>query len=95
MVFAISSTKIAETADNIATTNRGKCQYLQGRSLRNFQEEGNLPVALLIDLGNNVYLEGDNLVIINRRRLPREVIPVYYANYQACSLVHVVINIVT
>jgi methylthioribose-1-phosphate isomerase len=37
---------------------------------------------LLMDLENNVYLEGDSLVIIDRRRLPRDVVPVYCVNYE-------------
>ena len=35
-----------------------------------------------MDLENNVYLEGDSLVIIDRRRLPRDVVPVHCANYE-------------
>ncbi len=37
---------------------------------------------LLMDMENTVYLEGDSLVIIDRRRLPRDVMPVYCANHE-------------
>ena len=32
---------------------------------------------LLLDLASNVYLEGDRLVLIDRRRLPVEIVPVF------------------
>ena len=32
---------------------------------------------LLLDLASNVYLEGDRLVLIDRRRLPGEIVPVF------------------
>ena len=35
---------------------------------------------LLMDLASNVYLEGDRLVLIDRRRLPGEVLPVVCKN---------------
>jgi methylthioribose-1-phosphate isomerase len=37
---------------------------------------------LLIDLENNVYLEGDNLVIIDRRKLPREIVKIRCSNHE-------------
>jgi len=37
---------------------------------------------LLIDLENNVYLEGDDLVIIDRRKLPREIATVRCSGYE-------------
>ncbi|MBE9546551.1 MAG: eIF-2B alpha/beta/delta, partial [Proteobacteria bacterium] len=37
---------------------------------------------LLMDLENNVYMEGDRLAIIDRRKLPVEVAPVYCSNYE-------------
>ena len=37
---------------------------------------------LLMDLENNVYLEGNRLAIIDRRKLPREVEPVYCASHE-------------
>jgi len=35
---------------------------------------------LLLDLASNVYLEGDRLVLIDRRRLPGEIVPVFCEN---------------
>jgi methylthioribose-1-phosphate isomerase len=40
-----------------------------------------LKQPLLIDLENNVYLEGDDLVIIDRRKLPREIVKVRCSDY--------------
>lgn len=37
---------------------------------------------LLMDLANNVFLEGDTLAIIDRRRLPREEVRVVCRNYE-------------
>jgi len=37
---------------------------------------------LLIDLENNVYLEGDELIIIDRRRLPREIVKIRCSDYE-------------
>ncbi len=37
---------------------------------------------LLIDLENNVYLKENGLVIIDRRKLPRDVVPVCCADYE-------------
>ena len=37
---------------------------------------------LLMDLRNNVYLEDDSLVIIDRRKLPTEQVPVVCRNYE-------------
>jgi methylthioribose-1-phosphate isomerase len=41
-----------------------------------------LKQPLLIDLENNVYLEGDELVIVDRRRLPREIVTVRCSGYE-------------
>lgn len=52
-------------------------------SLKKLKLRGNsVQKPLLMDLENNVYLEGNSLVIIDRRRLPRDVIPVYCTNYE-------------
>ncbi|MBN2515397.1 MAG: s-methyl-5-thioribose-1-phosphate isomerase [Deltaproteobacteria bacterium] len=37
---------------------------------------------LLMNLVNNVYLEGAKLVMIDRRRIPREIVPVIADNYE-------------
>lgn len=41
-----------------------------------------LQEPLLLDLRNNVYLEGDALVVLDRRRLPAEQVPVVCRNYE-------------
>lgn len=37
---------------------------------------------LLIDLERNVFLEGDDLIIVDRRKLPHEIFPVRCANHE-------------
>lgn len=37
---------------------------------------------LLMNLENNVYLDGDTLIIIDRRRIPREIVPVVCHSYE-------------
>jgi methylthioribose-1-phosphate isomerase len=41
-----------------------------------------LKEPLLMNLENNVYLEGETLVMIDRRRIPQEVVPVIGNNYE-------------
>ncbi len=40
---------------------------------------------LLLNLENNVYLEGDRLVIVDRRRLPREIVRVSCTDHEAVA----------
>ncbi|MGV8081530.1 MAG: s-methyl-5-thioribose-1-phosphate isomerase [Syntrophales bacterium] len=40
---------------------------------------------LLLHLENNVHLEGDRLVLVDRRRLPREIVRVSCADYEAVA----------
>ena len=37
---------------------------------------------LLMNLENNVYLDGDTLIIIDRRRIPREIVPLVCHSYE-------------
>ncbi len=41
---------------------------------------------LLMKFENNIYLEGDKLVIIDRRRLPSEIVPLYCRTYEDVAL---------
>jgi methylthioribose-1-phosphate isomerase len=40
---------------------------------------------LLMDLEDNVYLEGDALVVIDRRRLPGEIVPLHCPDHEAVA----------
>jgi len=40
---------------------------------------------LLLNLESNVYLEGDRLVLVDRRRLPREIVRVFCADHEAVA----------
>jgi methylthioribose-1-phosphate isomerase len=41
---------------------------------------------LLIDIENSVYLEGETLVIIDRRKLPRDIVPLSCGGYEDVAL---------
>jgi methylthioribose-1-phosphate isomerase len=46
------------------------------------KDGGCMKEPLLMNLENNVYLEGGKLVMIDRRKIPREVVPVIADNYE-------------